>query len=526
MNYRKHKTISAVLALSAAISLLCSCNQFTDTNAETSLPTIPAAETSETATETTIKTTTETTMETTGTENMENTFETASDSSEIDTAYVRTVDGVSAEMMNADYWIGDNDNIILMKPEEIKAFNLKNRGIIKASDGETVYPHLDEFGDKLDGDILRTFLNDCANSIPDYPPRYYLDGSRTDYLYWRNLIDLSNIDAVEDEITVQYAYTVKRMTLRMFPTEDRVFDGPDDQYYDYILYSECMPYMPCVVLHESVDGEYLYVVFDSYAAWVRKDAVALCRNRDDWVARQNPEQWLVVTAREIRLGNDPYSPATTDLVLPMGTQMELVSADEAPDVINQRTTYGDYVVKIPTRGSDGYIEDEYVLIPISDDVHVGYLPLTPANIVRQAFKLLGDRYGWGGDLQANDCTGITREIYRCFGVLLPRVGQSNSTGIYKADLSEMNEDEKLAEIAGLAPGSLISFPGHMMIYLGTVDDVPYVISAVGSFVAPAPGPTDKIRPNSVIITSLYVRRANLNTWLDTATVAMTLRPEK
>ena len=205
--------------------------------------------------------------------------------------------------------------------------------------------------------------------------------------------------------------------------------------------------------------------------------------------------------------------------------MELVPADEAPDVINQRTTYGDYVVKVPTRGNNGYIEDEYVLIPVSDDVHVGFLPYTPANIVRQAFKLLGDRYGWGGDLQANDCTGITREIYRCFGILLPRVGQSSSKGVYKVDMSDMDEDEKLAEIGKLTPGSLISFPGHMMIYLGTEDGVPYVISAVGSFVAPEPGPTDVIHPDSVIITSLYVRRASLKTWLESATVAIIIKPE-
>ena len=232
---------------------------------------------------------------------------------------------------------------------------------------------------------------------------------------------------------MKYGFTTKRMTVRMFPTEDRVFESASDQYFDSLLYSECMPYMPVVVLHESTDGEYLYVVFDSFSAylyvvfdsfsaWLRKDAVALCKDRKDWEARQNPGQWLVVTEREIRLGNDPYSPLTTDLVLPMGTRMErmeLVPAKNAPKTINQRTTYGNYVVKVPTRGTDGFIKDELVLIPVSDDVNAGYLPLTSANIVRQAFKLLGDRYGWGGDLQANDCTGITREIYRCFGVLLP-----------------------------------------------------------------------------------------------------------
>ena len=163
------------------------------------------------------------------------------------------------------------------------------------------------------------------------------------------------------------------------------------------------------------------------------------------------------------------------------------------------------------------------MIPISDNVTIGYLPLTPANIVRQAFKLLGDRYGWGGDLQANDCTGITREIYRCFGVLLPRVGQSASKGVYKVDMSGMKEKEKLSVISELKPGSLISFPGHMTIYVGTKDGKPYVISACGTFVMPAPGSTEVIHPESVILNSLYVRNRSLVTWLDRSTTALTLK---
>ena len=528
MHNSKHRILPAVIAASMIMTMLCSCTiDLPDSKVPTGLPEITStvSTTAESTTETTVETI-ETTTETTETSTVAETYETAVESTGIDTDYVRVVAGVDPEMMNVDYWIDEDDNIILMNKEEIKAFNYENRAVNRASDGETVFPYLDEFGETLDGDILRVFLNENADSIPSYPPRFYVDGYRTNYAYWQNLIDLSNIEGVEDVIEVKFGYSVKRMTLRLFPTEDQVYDGPDDKYFDGMLYAECMPYMPCVVLHESIDGDYLYVVFDSYGAWVRKDAIALCESREDWVARQNPDQWLVVTAREIRLGNDPHSEATTNLVLPMGTQMELVPADEAPEIINQRTTYGNYVVKVPTRGSDGYIDDEYVLIPVSDDVHVGYLPYTPANIVHQAFKLLGDRYGWGGDLQANDCTGITREIYRCFGILLPRVGQSSCTGVYKADMSGMDEDEKLEVISKLTPGSLIAMPGHMMIYLGTDDGIPYVISAVGTFVEPEPGSTEKIHPETVIITSLYVRNSSLRTWLDASVVAMTVKPEK
>ena len=36
---------------------------------------------------------------------------------------------------------------------------------------------------------------------------------------------------------------------------------------------------------------------------------------------------------------------------------------------------------------------------MSRDVSVGYLSLTNEEIIKQAFKCLGDRYGWGGMLE-------------------------------------------------------------------------------------------------------------------------------
>ena len=487
------KTISLMLAISMSAAVFGGCNIVTKPVADAS--SVPGTEISTTEASTTMNT--EKTAEPSASESI--ILKTPDGKTVVDTTYVRTIDGVKPEMMYADYWIKEGHDQVLMTPEQIEEFNKNNKGVIKASD-KTILPHPDEYEDTLDGKVLRSFLKDNEKAVPKDPSKYFLNGKPTTAEYWQELAALSNIDGVPETINVRYGFTTKRMTLRQFPTEDRVFDSKSDRYYDSILFSECMPYMPVVVLHESKDGNYLYAVFDSFAAWVRKDAIAFCKDKADWQARQN------------------------HLVLPMGTRMELVPVNQAPQSISQRTTYGDYVVKVPSRGIDGNIKEEYVLIPVSDDVNVGFLPLTPANIVRQAMKLQGDRYGWGGDLQANDCTGITREIYRCFGVLLTRTGQSGSKGVAKTDMSKMNDKKKLEVIEKLTPGSLISMPGHMMIYLGTVNGKPYVISACGTFVDPAPGSTEARHPNSVIICNLYVRTRGLKTWLAISTTALTITP--
>ena len=511
MKNSRQKILSALLTTALTVPILSGCNIVTqqEPSVSSSLSEITTASSA--------------VMESSETAKEDIVVKTPEGKTVIDTEYVRLIDGVKPEMMQPGYWIKEGSSKVLMTPDEIAEFNKNNRGVITASN-KTKFPKLDEFPETLDGKVLLSFLTDCANAAPKDPSKLYLNSKPTTDEYWKELIAKSNIDGIPEEINVKFGFTVKRMTIRLFPTEDRVFEKTSDRYYDAMIFSECMPYMPVAVLHESSDGEYLYVVFDSYAAWVRKDTVALCKDINDWKERQNPGQWLVVTGREIRLGNDPYSSKTTNTVLPMGTKMELVPADKAPKSTHQRTTFGDYVVKVPTRGSDGSLKDEYVLIPVSDDVNVGYLPLTSENIVRQAFKRLGDRYGWAGDLQANDCTGITREIYRCFGILLPRVGQSNVNGVYKVNMSKMNSKQKLEVIEKLAPGSLISMPGHMMIYLGTVDGKPYVISACGTFVQPAPGSTEALHPNSVILNSLFVRTKSLKTWLDVSTTALTMTP--
>ena len=170
-----NKLISSLLALTVVTPIFCGCNIVTPQNVETSLPTVPEQSTSEVTT-----TTSETTEETTEPSAEERVIlKTPGGKTVIDTTYVRTIADVTPEMMTADYWIGEDDNEILMTPDEIAEFNYNNRAIIKAADNKTIMPHLEDFGDTFDGNILRTFLNDNANSIPKDPAKTYLNGKPT-----------------------------------------------------------------------------------------------------------------------------------------------------------------------------------------------------------------------------------------------------------------------------------------------------------------------------------------------------------
>src|SRR5690606_30763851 len=92
-----------------------------------------------------------------------------------------------------------------------------------------------------------------------------------------------------------------------------------------------------------------------------------------------------------------------------------------PDkAVNGQHPYTTHILRMPVRNDDGSLAFSPALLPRRLDSASDYLPLTPANLVRQGFKFLGERYGWGHSYDARDCSGFVSEIYRSMGVQLPR----------------------------------------------------------------------------------------------------------
>ena len=103
------KLTSVILAAAILLPLICACDLIPDRTVETSLPTVPEESTSE------LTTTSEATEETTEPSAEERIIlKTPDGKTVIDTTYVRTIADVTPEMMTADYWIGEDDNEVLM----------------------------------------------------------------------------------------------------------------------------------------------------------------------------------------------------------------------------------------------------------------------------------------------------------------------------------------------------------------------------------------------------------------------------
>jgi hypothetical protein len=285
------------------------------------------------------------------------------------------------------------------------------------------------------------------------------------------------LDAVPATQATRYGLVTRRADLRTFPTRLRVFSRQGDTDIDRFQESALFPGTPVVIAHESRDRKWWFVVSPLYAAWIEKDHVAEGGKQAVFdYTRKTP--YLVVTGATARTVFTPEQPQVSDLQLDMGLRLPLLRDWPADKPVNGQHPYASHVVELPIRGKDGALQFSPALLPRTADVSGDYLPLNRANVLRQGFKFLGERYGWGHSYNARDCSGFVSEVYRSFGVTLPRntSDQSVSPAFNRIAFSESDPPEKRrAAMRDLQVGDLIYIPGHVMMVIGHDNGMPYVI---------------------------------------------------
>lgn len=323
------------------------------------------------------------------------------------------------------------------------------------------------------------------------------------------------LDAVQGNSDVRFGFCVQRSDLRSVPFAQRVTSKPNDRFGDTLQESVVLQNEPLAVLHESADGKFLFVAAYFYVGWINSDSVALCSSFEQWQALLAPENdFLVVTDSSFRLCRDPYEPLVSELELTMGMRLSLAEKPGTVKSVRGRMSYDNYIVNVPSRAADGSLKFIEALVPISRDVHIGYMPFTYSNVIRLADKTRGEIYGWGGMLDARDCSALVMEIYRCFGIMLPR----NTSDLaklpekYAADVSSLSTEAKRETILSQPAGVILFFPGHVMIYYGSDGNDLLCLSAAGKFAPVQSSATQNVY--TVEVCSLDVRLSNGKTWLE------------
>ena len=329
---------------------------------------------------------------------------------------------------------------------------------------------------------------------------------------------LNNIDgrgASADE-ALRYGVCVRRTDMRSLPGGAFATDEKEDLNYNSFQLYGVRVNEPLLIKAVSADGEYYYCDADCCSGWVPAEDVAICADREEWLAAWDipDDEAIVVTEGRLFLETSNVSPETSGVLLTLGTVLRRVDAADYDPKLNQRADVHNYPVWLPVRQEDGSYARTIALIAQSCRVSEGFLPLTQNNILTLAFTMLGNTYGWGGMLDSADCSSYARDIYRCFGLNLPRnTTWQAAMPALSFDVREMDSAEKEALLAALPAGTLLYMSGHEMLYLGQADGRGYVISAVSSIFDLEAGRVQRIR--SVVINALdKTMRANGKSWLE------------
>jgi len=424
---------------------------------------------------------------------------------------------VTREMSSPSFWTEETD--ILMSFDEIEKLNEETI----STKGTNMYD-LKNLTEVVDG----ISLNEAILKSSQADAQYYLGWTyfestekATQKDYDKMIENTQNPDAKKEQ-KVLYGIATKRTEIRTFPAPVAIWDDPADSDFDYQYLVSIRVNEPVVITSKSKDGNYYLAKSICCSGWIPADSVAICKNKDEWISAWDikNDDALVVWGDKVFTENSVVGAETSDLMLTMGTVLELAKDINPNELIDNRAAYNNYVVWIPVRNDDGTYSKKLTLISEHKKVSEGYIPLTKANISKVVFSTLGNTYGWGGSLYSDDCSGYMRNVYKCFGMELARnTTWQSSMPMAKVDMQYMPKEERIKFLDALPFGTILYFNGHEMMYLGSQSEKYYVISAVGTIMQPE-NPSVRQRIRSTIVNTLDVKRANGNTWFDELTVAL------
>mgnify|MGYP006142313181 CR=1 FL=1 len=371
-----------------------------------------------------------------------------------------------------------------------------------------------------------TAVVQAVSSVPK-APRFYADGSKVTPEQWQGYTALLALKKIKPQTAIQFGLVVKRTALRAFPTDDRVFNAQLNTDLDRFAETALFVADAVAVLHRSSDKRWLLVKSFNYTGWVKAADVAIGDKQQvlEYGAKQ---PFLVISGAKVHTAYTPEQPALSELQLDMGIRLAVLNPAAVGYSVHGQNTAASHVVQLPVRNADGTLAFMPALIPSSADVHQGYLAFSTNNILQQAFKFLGERYGWGHDYNGRDCTGFISEIFRSFGLLMPRNSGQQGLGAYGNNIrfdALSSAEQKLVAIQQAQPGDLFYFPGHVSLYLGMLDKQPFMIHDVNTLVYPtAEGTLYQGKLNGVVVTPLLPLNATAGqSYLDALYAIKSLR---
>ncbi|PIQ86190.1 MAG: hypothetical protein COV74_05810 [Candidatus Omnitrophica bacterium CG11_big_fil_rev_8_21_14_0_20_45_26] len=399
--------------------------------------------------------------------------------------------GAAPEMQNADFWIKrlPDANQALKTPEEIAQLNKEIN--------ETIAERTDVF--KIKGMFRGIDIKEAIEKSYETIKSRKLFGVDDKYitkdLFTDQILPNLNLDAVPNMVNIRWGVATTAASVRALPIWVKMLEEKGDIEFDQLQFTLIKLWTPVAVYHTSTDGKWYYVQAPYVRGWVESKHIAFFKDQDAVKEKVKSKDYVVVTGESVPVYAGPDFTAVLDRPS-MGTVIPRVSQTDTA-----------FLVEMPKRGEGGKVVLGRGYIKLSDDARTQFPPYTQANVIRQAFKLLSARYGWGGTYMGRDCSGFTFDVFTSMGVDLPRDSDQQAfagTQLGSFKPFEQSELKKATLRQAATPGiTLLRMKMHMMLYLGEIDEKFYVIhSTWAERIGQDPVKDEKNRINQVVVSDL------------------------
>lgn len=391
---------------------------------------------------------------------------------------------VEGSMLKPGYWIekiGDAEKLILNEKEIIE-FNKKSFRKMKSKGFEEWLYDLETYPKTITGEeLLNTMKTYSSEEVFPSKTCYDIHAEKISKTFNKEVLRQANFNGIPDEIRVEWGMLVKREYVRAFPTDTVFAEEPKSIDFDLFQLTVLPVGSLVAILHQSKNGKWYYIQSMIYKGWVKRDNIALAKNKKEVFDYTNSDKFLMATESRIETEPNPFIKEISNILFQMGDKIPLIEFDEIPesipiDNLHAQSPHGCYVVKIPIKDEEGYLEFRLALIARSNDICEGYLSYTRRNIIQQAFKLLGERYGWNGMFKRRDCSQFIMNVYKTMNIIIPSYTRMQEEGTAGKSIEFSGSIQRRESVLNkLQPGDPIHLKGHVVAYLGKVGENHYII---------------------------------------------------
>lgn len=274
----------------------------------------------------------------------------------------------------------------------------------------------------------------------NYDRKIILNSSEINKINKKNISKSNYLYTVEN-IDGEYGVISRRAVMKKQPYSNR---NPDT-FDDYTALTGLFPWEEVVIKKYNADKSWAFVYSVDYYGWVPTKNI-MKMSKSQMLGNRN-KKFIVFTDRQYKTDEGD--------IIDMGTKLPLVKSD---------SNY--YTVEMPIHGNS--YKTRHVSIPKSKATE-GYMEFNQANIIKQALKFKGEKYGWGHSNLTRDCSGFVRDTFRTFGIIIPRDSSSQEIEDIgkKVSFKGINGRTKREKLMmSNSAGSLLYLPGHVFMYIG------------------------------------------------------------